>query len=169
MSELKDGYYDGYVIAVDIIKSRFAKEGENRMEVELDCGVYDAERKPMQEHAKVYLELSSDYPKFGNTTQPFWQQTLDRLHEIGFAGEDLSTLDVQLKGKGVRLNYRTVDKQGVPLKSGPQWYLSGEKKVEKIAAADANAMLKQMMAGVVAAPYAATPASTPAATPHPFQ
>ena len=147
MSELKDGYYDGCVLAVDIIKCRFAKEGENRMEVELDCGVYDAEHKPMKDHAKVYLELSSDYPKFGNTSQPFWRQTLDRLHEIGFEGEDLTTLGAQLKDKGVRLNYRTVDKQGVALKTGPQWYLSGEKKIEKIAPADANAMLKQMMSG----------------------
>ena len=119
----------------------------------------------MTERPKVYLELSADYPKYGDTTKPFWQQTFDRLHEIGFAGDDLTTLSAQLQQKPVRLNYRTVDKAGVPLKGGPAWYLSAAKKIEEIAPAQANAMLKQMMQGGA---FAAPAAPTAGATPNPF-
>lgn len=159
--EIKEGYYDGQIIAANVIKSRFAKEGENRMEVELECGVFDANHQPMTERPKVYLELSMDYPKYGDTTKPFWQQSLDRLHELGFVGDDLTTLDGQLKQKPVRLNYRTTDKNGVPLKGGPSWYLSAARKIEVIDPSAANAMLKQMMGGAAAFAAPATAATPP--------
>lgn len=160
MDNIKEGYYDGQIIAAEVIKCRFAKEGENRMEVELECGVFDDAHQPLAEHAKIYLELSGDYPKFGDTTRPFWQQSLARLHEIGFTGDDLTTLDAQLKQKPVRLNYRVNDKNGVPIKGGPVWYLSAARRIEKIAPADANAMLKQMMSGGFGAATSA-PAANP--------
>lgn len=157
-NEIKDGYYDGQILAVEIIRSRFAKEGENRMEIEMECGVFDAQHKPMAERAKVYLELSADYPKFGDTSKPYWQQSMDALHELGFDGSDLTTLGAQLKNRPCRLNYRSVDKNGQPMKN-PGWYLSRAKERVVIKAADANAMLAQMMGG------AAAPAPAPAAAP----
>lgn len=167
MSEINDGYYDGQILSAEVIISRFAKAGENRMEVELVCGVFDAAHKPMAERPKVYLELSTDYPKYGDTTKPFWHQSMETLHELGFQGEDFTTLDAQLKDKPCRLNYRSKDKNGQPLKN-PGWYLSRAKERIVVKAADANAMLKQMMSGG----FAATPVPTaaPAATaPNPFQ
>ena len=164
MSEIKDGYYDGQVLAVEIIKSRFAKEGENRMEVEMECGVFDSEHKSMPDHAKVYLELSADYPKFGDTTKPFWQQSMDALHELGFQGNDMTTLSEQLNGKPCRLNYRSKNKNGTPM-NNPGWFLSRAKERVVIKATDANAMLAQMMGGAAAPAPAAAPA---AADPNPF-
>lgn len=167
MSEIKDGYYDGQILSVQIIVSRFAKEGEtNRMEVEMECGVYDASHQPMSERATVYLELSSDYPKYGNTQKPFWQQTMEHLGELGFQGDDFTTLDAQLKNKPCRLNYRSKDKNGVALKN-PGWYLSRAKERVVVSAADANAALKQMMAGGFAVAPAETPAQA-ATAPSPF-
>lgn len=163
MSEITDGYYDGQILSAEIIKSRFAKEGENRLEVEMECGVFDASHNPMPDRQKVYLELSSDYPKFGDTTKPFWQQTMEQLHELGFQGDDFTTLDAQLKNKPCRLNYRSKDKNGQPLKT-PGWYLSRAKERIVVKAADANAMLKQMMGGFAAAPAP----SAPSAAPNPF-
>ena len=163
MSEIKEGYYDGQILSVQIIKSRFAKEGENRLEVEMECGVFDAARQPMPDHATVYLELSADYPKYGNTQKQFWQIALDTLHELGFQGSDLTTLDAQLKNKPCRLNYRVKDKNGSALKN-PGWYLSRERERVVVAASDANAMLKQMMGGS----FGATPAVAPAANYNPF-
>lgn len=171
MSEIIDGYYDGQILSAEIIKSRFAKEGDNRLEVEMECGVFDANHKPMTEHATVYLELSADFPKFGDTTKPFWQQTMEQLHELGFQGDDFTTLDAQLKNKPCRLNYRSKDKNGVALKN-PGWYLSRAKERVVVKAADANAMLKQMMAGqmmAAAGGFAAAPAPTAATAPNPFQ
>ena len=168
MSEIIDGYYDGQILSAEIIKSRFAKEGENRLEVEMECGVFDTNHKPMTEHATVYLELSADFPKFGDTTKPFWQQTMEQLHELGFQGDDFTTLDTQLKNKPCRLNYRSKDKNGVALKN-PGWYLSRAKERVIVKATDANAMLKQMMAGGFAATPAAAPAPTAATAPNPFQ
>lgn len=171
MSEIIDGYYDGQILSAEIIKSRFAKEGENRLEVEMECGVFDANHKPMTEHATVYMELSADFPKFGDATKPFWQQTMEQLHELGFQGDDFTTLDAQLKSKPCRLNYRSKDKNGVALKN-PGWYLSRAKERVIVKAADANAMLKQMMAGqtmAAAGGFAAAPAPTPATAPNPFQ
>lgn len=168
MSEIKDGYYDGQILSAAVIISRFAKEGEtNRMEVEMECGVFDADHQPMPEHAMAYLELSADYPKFGNTQKPFWQQTMEQLHELGFQGDDFTTLDAQLKNKPCRLNYRSKDKNGQPLKN-PGWYLSRAKERVVVKAADANAMLKQMMSGGFAAPAASTTVGL-AAAPNPFQ
>ena len=167
MSDIIDGYYDGQILSAEIIKSRFAKEGENRLEVEMECGVFDAAHKPMT-RAKVYLELSADYPKFGTTNKPFWQQTMEQLHDLGFQGNDFTTLDAQLKNKPCRLNYRSKDKNGVAIKN-PGWYLSREKERVVVKAEDANAMLKQMMA-VAAASDAATPAApAAAAAPNPFK
>lgn len=171
MSEIIDGYYDGQILSAEIIKSRFAKEGDNRLEVEMECGVFDASHKPMTERATVYLELSADFPKFGDTTKPFWQQTMEQLHELGFQGDDFTTLDVQLKNKPCRLNYRSKDKNGVALKN-PGWYLSRAKERVIVKAADANAMLKQMMAGGFSASAAQSSAQAaaqaPAANPNPF-
>lgn len=168
MSEIIDGYYDGQILSAEIIKSRFAKEGENRLEVEMECGVYDASHKPMTEHVTVYLKLSADYPKFGDITKPFWQQTMEQLHELGFQGDDFTTLDAQLKNKLCRLNYRSKDKNGVALKN-PGWYLSHAKERVIVKATDANAMLKQMMAGGFTAAPAPTAAPTAATAPNPFQ
>ena len=170
MSEIIDGYYDGQILSAEIIKSRFAKEGDNRLEVEMECGVFDANHKPMT-RTKVYLELSADYPKFGTTNKPFWRQTMEQLHELGFQGDDFTTLDAQLKNKPCRLNYRSKDKNGVALKN-PGWYLSRAKERVVVKAADANAMLKQMMAGqmmAAAGGFAAAPAPTAATAPNPFQ
>ena len=165
MSEINGGYYDGQILSAEVIISRFAKEGEtNRMEVEMECGVFDANHQSMPEHATVYLELSSDYPKFGNTQKPFWQKSIETLHELGFQGDDFTTLDAQLKNKPCRLNYRTKDKNGQPLKN-PGWYLSRAKERVVVKAADANAMLKQMMSGG----FAAAPTAAPSAAPNPFQ
>ena len=166
MSQVKDGYYNGIITNADIIKCRFAKEGENRMEVELTCTAKDDTGNEVESNILVYLELSADYPKFGDTTKPFWQQTFDRLHALGFQGGDLTTIHPQLVGKPCRLNYRTKDKNGQPLKN-PGWFLSGERERVAIAGAQANAMLKQMMGGF------GTPAATPApamtaAAPNPF-
>ena len=161
MNEIKDGYYDGQILSAGVYVSRFAKEGEtNRMEVEMECSVFDANRQPMPEHATVYLELSPDYPKYGNTQKPFWQQTMEQLHELGFQGEDFTTLDAQLKNKPCRLNYRSKDKNGVALKN-PGWYLSRARERIAVSAAAANAALKQMMSGGFAAPAAATTAAAP--------
>lgn len=171
MSEIIDGYYDGQILSAEIIKSRFAKEGENRLEVEMECGVFDAAHKPMTEHATVYLELSADFPKFGDTTKPFWQQTMEQLHELGFQGDDFTTLDAQLKNRPCRLNYRSKDKNGVALKN-PGWYLSRAKERVIVKATDANAMLKQMMSGGFSASAAQSSAQAaaqaPAANPNPF-
>ena len=165
MNEIKDGYYDGQILSAEVIISRFAKEGEtNRMEVEMECGVFDANHQPMPEHVTVYLELSADYPKFGNTQKPFWQQTMEQLRELSFQGDDFTTLDAQLKNKPCRLNYRSKDKNGQPLKN-PSWFLSRAKERVVVKPTDANAMLKQMMSGGFAAP--ANPVAAPA--PNPFQ
>ena len=165
MAEIKDGYYDGVVTNADIIKARYAKEGENRMEVELTCTAKDDSGNAIADNILCYLELSADYPKFGNTTKPFWQQSLERLHAMGFQGEDLSTIPTQMKGKACRLNYRTKDKNGQPIKS-PGWYLSSERERIAISGAQANAALAQMMAGGFAAP-AAAPATEPSPKPSP--
>lgn len=156
MSEIKDGFYDGQILSAEIIKSRFAKEGENRLEVELTCGVFDAAHKPMAERATVYLELSADYPKYGDTSKPFWQQSIETMHELGFQGDDLTTAAAQLKDKPCRLNYRSVDRNGVALKN-PGWYLSRARERVVVKAADANAMLKQMIAGNMPTATAAAP------------
>ena len=164
MSEIKDGYYNGTITDADVIVSRFAKEGENRMEVELTCTAKDAGGKDIESGILCYLELSADYPKYGDTTKPFWQQTLDRLHAMGFQGDDLTTIKAQMTGKPCRLNYRTKDKNGQPVKN-PGWYLSSERERISLSGAQANAALKQMMAGGFAAPAAAP---TAAAAPNPF-
>lgn len=146
--EIKDGYYDGMILSADIIKSRFAKDdSDNRLEVEMTCGIYDQNHQPIKgTNAVVYLELSAEFPKFGDTTKPFWQQTMEQLHELGMQGDDLSTLGEQLKNKPCRLNYRSVDKNGCALKN-PGWYLTRARERVVIKAADANAMLRQMMGG----------------------
>lgn len=157
--EIKDGYYDGQILSADIIRSRFAKdESDNRLEVELTCGVYDANRQPMEERATVYLELSSEFPKFGDTTKPFWQQTMEQLKELGMQGDDLTTLGEQLANKPCRLNYRAHDKNGCPLKN-PGWYLTRARERVVIKGTDANAILKQMMGGASggSAPAASAP------------
>ena len=172
MNQVKDGYYNGVITDADVIKSRFAKEGENRMEVELTCAAKDDAGNEIATGILCYLELSADYPKFGTTNKPFWQQTMEQLHELGFQGDDFTTLDAQLKNKPCRLNYRSKDKNGVALKN-PGWYLSREKERVVVKAEDANAMLKQMMAGqmmAAAGGFAAAPAPTAAPTaPNPFQ
>lgn len=162
-----DGYYDGQIAQVEIIRARFAAENENALEVELTCGVYDAAHKPMPERVKVYLELSANYPKFGDTTKTFWEQSLTTLHELGFSGDDLATLATQLVGKPVRLNYRSKDKNGNPMKN-PGWYLTRTRERVVVAASKANEMLKAMMSGAVGVPVAPTPAAAPAAVPSPF-
>lgn len=146
--EIKDGYYDGMILSADIIKHRYAKDdGDNRLEVELTCGVYDANHQPIKgTNATVYLELSAEYPKFGDTTKPFWQATMEQLKELGLQGDDLTTLSEQLKNKPCRLCYRSVDKNGCTLKN-PGWYLTRARERVVIKATDANAILKQMMGG----------------------
>ena len=150
---IKDGYYGGVVTDAGIIKSRFAKEGENRLEVELTCTAKDNAGNAVATGILCYLELSADYPKFGDTTKPFWQQTLDKLHTMGFQGEDLSTIPDQMKGKECRLCYRTVDKNGQPVKN-PGWFLSGERERVSVSGTQANAALKAMMSGGFAQPQA---------------
>lgn len=169
MSQINDGYYNGVITNADIIQSRFAKEGENRMEVELTCTAKDASGNAIESGIMCYMELSADYPKFGDMTKPFWQQTLDRLHAMGFVGDDLSTIKAQMTGKPCRLNYRTKDKNGQPLKN-PGWYLSSERERVSINGASANAMLKQMMSGgMMSAAYPQTAtAAAPSQTPNPF-
>lgn len=163
--EIKDGYYDGRILSADIIRSRFAKdESDNRLEVELTCGVFDQNRQPIKDlRATIYLELSSEFPKFGDTTKPFWQQTMEQLKELGMKGDDLTTLGEQLTNKPCRLNYRTHDKNGCPLKN-PGWYLTRARERVAIKGTDANAMLKQMMGG--GAPTTTT--ATGSANPSPF-
>jgi hypothetical protein len=154
--EIQDGYYDGQILSAEIIRSRFAKdESDQRLEVELTCGVYDSNHQPMSERAVVYLELSSEFPKYGDTTKPFWQQTMEQLKELGMNGDDLTTLGDQLKNKPCRLNYRSKDKNGCALKN-PGWYLTRARERVAIKGADANAMLRQMMGG------GGAPASAPA-------
>lgn len=143
---IQDGYYNGVITDADIIKSRFAKEGENRMEVELTCSAKGEGAGFIATNIQVYLELSSEYPKFGDTTKPYWQQSLDKLHTMGFTGNDLSTIKDQMVGKSCRLNYRTKDKNGQPVKS-PGWYLSSEREKVSLNGAAANAALAQMMSG----------------------
>ena len=155
-----DGYYDGQIAAVEIIKARFVPETENALEVELTCGVYDSGHKPMTEKVKVYLELSANYPKFGDTTKTFWEQSLATMREMGFQGDDLTTLATQLVGKPVRLNYRSKDKQGNPVKN-PGWYLTRSRERVVVAPDKANAMLKAMMGGAAAAPAAGAPIPSP--------
>ncbi len=159
--ELKEGYYDGNIVTASIIKSRFAKPGESALEVELECNVYDEAHRSLDETVKIYLELSANYPKFGDTTKPYWAQTMERLHSLGFQGDDLTSLATQLQGRAVRLNYRTTDKMGQPLKNGPAWYLSAVRVLEKVDANAANAILKQMMGQAVGA-------TRPAASANPF-
>lgn len=146
--DIQDGYYNGQILSAEIIRSRFAKdESDNRLEVELTCGVFDQNHQPIKgETATVYLELSSEFPKFGDTTKPFWQQTMEQLKELGMQGDDLTTLGDQLKNKPCRLNYRTKDKNGCALKN-PGWYLTRARERVAIKGADANAMLRQMMDG----------------------
>ena len=169
MNQVKDGYYNGVITDADVIKSRFAKEGENRMEVELTCAAKDDAGNEIATGILCYLELSADYPKFGDTSKPFWQQTFDRLHAMGFTGQDLTTIKAQMTGKPCRLNYRTVDQNGQPLKN-PGWFLSSERERVVINGAAANAALAQMMTGGGFAPGygAATNTAAPAAAPNPF-
>lgn len=159
--DLKEGYYDGSILTANIIKSRYAKPGENALEVELECNVYDEAHKLMEETVKIYLEMSANYSKFGDTTKPFWQQTMERLHSLGFQGSDLTSLATQLQSRAVRLNYRTTDKMGQPLKNGPAWYLSAARQIEKVDANAANAILRQMMGQVAGAAPAAAPSANP--------
>ena len=158
--DIQDGYYDGQIRSAEIIRSRFAKdESDNRLEVELTCGVFDQNHQPINgERAIVYLELSSEFPKYGDTTKPFWQQTMEQLKELGMQGDDLTTLGEQLKNKPCRLNYRSKDKNGCALKN-PGWYLTRARERIAIKGADANAMLRQMMGG--SAPASAPTQSTP--------
>ena len=158
MPTIKDGYYGGTIVSADIIKSRFAKEGENRMEVELTCKAHDDAGAEVASGILCYLELSADYPKFGDTTKPFWQQTMERLRALGFEGSDLTTLNAQLAGKPCRLNYRTKDKNGQDLKN-PGWFLSAERERIAISGAQANAALQQMMGTASAANVAPNPFS----------
>ena len=146
--DIQDGYYDGQILSAEIIRSRFAKDdSDNRLEVELTCGVFDQSHQPINgERAIVYLELSSEFPKYGDTTKPFWQQTMEQLKELGMQGDDLTTLGEQLKNKPCRLNYRSKDKNGCALKN-PGWYLTRARERIAIKGADANAMLRQMMGG----------------------
>ena len=76
----------------------------------------------------------------------------------------MTTLSAQLNGKPCRLNYRSKDKNGTPMKN-PGWFLSRAKERVVIKATDANAMLAQMMGGAAAPAPAAAPA---AAAPNPF-
>lgn len=146
---IEDGYYNGVITDADIIKSRFAKEGENRMEVELTCSAKGEGAGYIATGIQLYLELSAEYPKFGDTTKPFWEQTLNKLHAMGFSGNDLSTIKEQMVGKACRLNYRTKDKNGQPVKN-PGWYLSSEREKVSLSGSAANEALKQMMAGGIA-------------------
>ena len=164
MNEIKEGYYNGVITAADVIKSRYAKEGENKMEVELTCTAKDAAGGDIASGILCYLELSTDYPKFGNTTKPLWQITMERLHGLGFQGQDFTTISAQLVGKPCRLAYLLKDKNGAALKN-PGWRLSAEREREAISGAAANAMLAQMMNGG----FAPAPAAAPTApAPNPF-
>lgn len=160
--EIKDGYYNGVIQSADIIKSRYAKENENRLEVELTCIAKSDGGEDIASGILLYLELSSEYPKFGDTTKPFWRQTMDRLHSMGFKGEDLSTINTQMTGKPCRLNYRTKDKNGQPVKN-PGWYLSSERERVAVSGASANAALAQMMSlsGAASAAPSAEPDDNP--------
>ena len=160
---IQDGYYAGVITSADIIRSRYAKEGENRMEVELTCSAKAGDGSVIADDILIYLELSADYPKFGDASKPFWQQTLDKLHSVGFKGQDLSTVRAQLSGRDCRLNYRTKDKNGQPLKN-PGWYFSSERERIALNGAQANAALAAMMS-VGGSGFSVAPAVN---TPNPF-
>lgn len=176
--ELKDGFYDGMIVSVKPIKSRFGQEGV--IELHFECGYYDTEHKPMGK-CDIYLELSNRYGLGNESTKMWWQITKEKLDKLGWQGDFDLTKVAQLVNKPCRLSYATVDKDGKALKNGPRWNFSF-RTIEEIDASTANAMLAQMMGGSapVAAPapaaaafaFNAAPASaaTPAApaAPNPF-
>ena len=56
--ELNDGYYDGIIVSVVPIKSRFGQEGV--LELQFECGYYDDKKQPAGK-CEIYLELSNRY------------------------------------------------------------------------------------------------------------
>ena len=166
--ELKDGYYDGMIVSVKLIKSRFGQEGV--MELAFECGYYDESKNPAGK-CEIFLELSNRYGIGNESTKMWWQITKEKLDKLGWQGEfDLTKVN-QLINKPCRLSYTTKDKDNNPLKHGPRWNFTF-RTIEEIDGASANAMLAQMMGGGLAAAPAAgfafnapAPAAAPAATP----
>lgn len=154
--EIKDGFYDGMIVAVKPIKSRFGQEGV--MELLFECGYYDENKKPAGK-CEVFLEISNRYGIGNDSNKMWWQITKEKLDKLGWQGEFDLTKVAQLVNKPCRLSYSTADKDGKPHKNGPRWNFSFRKEVEEIDCASANAMLAQMM-GCCAPSNVASPSAS---------
>ena len=156
-TQVEDGFYDAVVRTADIIENRF--NPEDGYEVEIEVGVFDAERKPLAK-AFVYLELSMRPGVGNNANRTSYEVSMEKLAKLGFAGgDDLSRIG-EIAGKPCRVSYQTKDaKTGLPLKYGPRWSLTFQRPSKKVDPKEAMARLKELMAGV-AAPSVPPPGGT---------
>lgn len=147
-TQIADGYYDAVVRAADIIENRFSPE--EGYEVEIEVGVFDAEKKPITK-AFVYLELSMRPGVGNNANRTSYEVSMEKLAKLGFAGgDDLSRIG-EIVGKPCRVSYQTKDpKTGLPLKYGPRWSLTFQRPTKRVDPKEAMAKLKTLMAGVAA-------------------
>jgi hypothetical protein len=94
-----EGTFTGPVLEVVLATSRFSPNDPDAFDVCVHVEGPEHEGKPQNGWWRG--EVSSKFGKgnFSNKTQ--YEITMDALHGVGFEGDDLSTLDKQLKGKEI--------------------------------------------------------------------
>ena len=93
------GQFEGKVVETMLAEPRFAKDDPNAFDVCLK--IEGPAHQGVPQVGWWSGEMSGKYGRGNLSSKTQAQITMDALHGVGFEGNDLTTLDTQLKGKTI--------------------------------------------------------------------